>query len=278
MSTPTVTVAMATYRRPDLVVASVRSLAEQTLAPIEIIVVDDCSGDETLDVLADLQREIPQLRVVSMPENRGASAALNRAISLSTGDYIAIADDDDVCTPRRLELSVDLLERTGADMVGGQVVGTLRWPLRFATSRFPTDAAGIAQRIASGFDPLPHITMMLRRESVARFGDYLDLARAADLELMLRWAHRGARIEVSPEVFATYRFRREFFDIDTQTRWMVLTAYGRELARAGADGSPVAPFDEWFLRQPVAPARREARSRVARLIARLAVGTVSRRS
>lgn len=278
MSTPTVTVVMATYRRPELVVASVRSLAEQTMAPSEIIVVDDCSGDDTLAVLADLQREIPQLRVVSTPENRGASVALNRAISLSTGDYIAIADDDDVCRPRRLELSVELLERTGADMVGGQVIGALRWPLRFATSRFPTDAEGIRRRIEAGFDPLPHITLMFRRASIDRFGGYREVARVADLELMLRWAHRGARAVVSPEVFATYRFRREFFDVDTQTRWMMLAAYAREMALTDADELPVAAFDEWFLRQPLAPARREARSRVARLIARLMVGTVFRRS
>jgi succinoglycan biosynthesis protein ExoO len=271
-------VVLATYQRPELVVASVRSLAEQTLAPSEIIVVDDCSGDATLEVLTELQREIPQLRVASMPTNSGASAALNHAFSLATGDYVAVADDDDVCSPRRLEWSVELIERTGADMVGGQVVGILWGPLRFATSRFPTDATAIAQRIASGFDPLPHITMMLRRTSIERFGDYIDLARAADLEFMLRWAHRGARIEVSPEVFATYRFRREFFDVDTQVRWMILTAYGRELALRGPDEAPMLTFDEWFLRQPLGPARREARSRVARLIARLAVGTVFRRS
>jgi glycosyltransferase involved in cell wall biosynthesis len=278
VSRPTVSVVISTYRRPDLLTASVRSVAEQTLAPDEIIVVDDCSGDDTLDALADLRREIPALRVVEMPENRGTAMALDTALSLATGDYVAIADDDDVCAPRRLEWSVELAERTGADMIGGQVVGAMRWPLRFATSRFPTDAEGIARRVASGFDPLPHITMMLRRESIDRFGGYRDVVRAADLELMLRWAHQGAHIEVSPEVFATYRFRREFFDFDTQTRWMMLAAYAREQARTDPAGPPMPSFGEWFLRQPLGPARREARSRLFRLSVRLALGTVLRRS
>lgn len=276
MSTPTVSVVMATYRRPQLVAASVRSLVQQTQPPAEIIVVDDCSGDETLDVLAELQHEVPQLVVVAMPENRGVAVALNRGMSMATGDYVAIADDDDVFSPRRLELSVELAERTDADMVGGQVVGSLRWPLRFATSRFPTDTDGIALRIDAGLDPLPHITMMVRRSSIDRFGDYLDVGRGLDLELMLRWARLGARLAVSPEVFADYRFRWEFFDVDLQTRWMVMTAYAREVARAGAAGESVAPFDVWFAGQRIGPARREARSRVARLVIRLALGTVCR--
>jgi hypothetical protein len=141
-----------------------------------------------------MERDVAILRVVARPANGGVSAALNEAVSLARGDYVAIADDDDVYSPERLAVSVGLLERSGADMIGGQVVGSLQWPLRFATSRFPVDPTGTARRIAEGNDPLPHITMMVRRDGFERFGMYRPKPRAADLELMLRWAHRGARI------------------------------------------------------------------------------------
>ena len=116
--------------------------------------------------------------------------------------------------------------------------------------------------------------MMARRDGFERFGAYRRLHRAADLELMLRWAHRGARIEVSPEVLAVYSFRPEFFSIDTQTAWMIMTRYAR-LAATLAD-EDVPDFAQWFSRQRLGPARREAVVRVARLTARLGVGMARR--
>jgi len=276
VSPPTVSVIMATYNGRGTVERSVRSLLGQTLPPTEIIIVDDGSTDGTPEVLARLQLEIPNLRVAGTPDNRGAPAALNLAISMAEGDFLAIADDDDVCLPHRLEVSVELLERSGADMAGGQVVGALRWPLRFATSRFPTDPAGTAKRIADGCDPLPHVTMMVRRDGFERFGRYRPSPRGEDLELMLRWARRGARIVVSPEVLAIYTFRREFFSVDTQTRWMVLTRHARVTALL--DDHEVRPFADWFCTHEIRPARREARRRVVRLTASLVLGTLFRRS
>jgi len=276
VSASTVSVVMGTYNGASEVERSVRSLLAQTLTPKEIVVVDDGSTDDTPAVLRRLALDEPTVTVVSMPKNRGNIAALNLGISVATGDYVAIADDDDVSVPHRLETSLRLIEERDADMVGGQVVGVWRWPLRFATSRFPTDPAGTAERIAGGFDPLPHITMMVRRDRFERFGAYRPNPRGGDMELMLRWARQGARIVVSPEVLATYTFRGEFFDPEVQTRWMVLTNYAREVALID-DDDDVPPFDQWFTRHRIGPARREARKRVVRLAGRLAVGTLFRR-
>ena len=93
---------------------------------------------------------------------------------------------------------------------------------------------------------------------------------------MLRWAHRGACIVMSPEVLATYTFRWEFFRIDTQTRWMIFTRYARTVALL--DDDEVPSFADWFSRQEIGPSRREARRRVVRLTVRLALGTLIRRS
>ncbi len=273
---PTVSVIMATYQGRSTVERSIRSLVSQTLTPLEIIVVVDGSTDGTAEVLAEMAQEVPNLRVVVRPENRGVVATTNEAISLARGDFVAIADDDDVCAPQRLEVSAGLLERTGADMTGGQVVGRLWWPLRFATSRFPTDPAGTAQCVAEGVDPLPHITMMVRRDGFQRFGTYRPNPRASDLELMLRWAHRGARIVVSPEVLATYTFRWEFFRVGTQSGWTTSSRYARTIAPL--DDDEVPSFADWFAPEEIGPARREARRRVFRLMMRLVLGTLVRRS
>ena len=84
--------------------------------------------------------------------------------------------------------------------------------------------------------------------------------------------HRGARIAVAPEVLAVYSFRGEFFSLDTQTRWMIETHYARDIAHLPDDEVP--SFETWFSEVRLAPARREAAVRVARLSARLGVGMV----
>lgn len=271
---PRVSVVLGTHNGERWLRPCIESLAAQTLRPLEIIVIDDGSSDGSLSTLRDLDGQFPGLLAVHEQDNQGVSSVLNRAISMCSGDYVAVADHDDIYPPHRLEASLALMSETGADMVGGQTIGGLgRW-LRLHKSRFPTDPVLMADRIHKGLDPLAHTTMMVRRDGFDRFGGYRPLTRAADLELMLRWAHRGARIAVSPQVLAWYRLRREHFSIDVQTGWMLDTFFAAECA-VGKHG------DEPDLANRLAPrnrgpARHEARRRVNRLAARLAVGTVTR--
>lgn len=271
---PTISVVLSVLDGERFVGRCIDMLAAQTFRPCEIVVIDDGSTDSTSTELLAARDRHGDLVRVQRHTNRGQGASLAVAHSMCTGTYIATADVDDLYPPDRLARSVELMESTGADLGGGQVDGWLdtpwRRPLRFAVSRFPTDPEGIASRIAEGLDPLPHTTMIIRRSALDRFGGYRSVPRAPDLELMLRWGLQGARIAVSPNVLASYRFRREFFSVHTQTRWMICTRYARAVAAASDD--EMDDFAVWFAREPLGPARREAIVRVLRLTARLGAG------
>lgn len=265
-----ITVVMATYNGAHVIARSLGSLLTQTLPPEQIVVVDDGSTDATTKIVDAVARQHPDMITLLSQRHSGVASALRRAVAASTTAFVAVADHDDWYVPQRLEISSALIRRTGADMVGGQVTGRLGKHLRLARSRFPSDPNRISKRISAGLDPLPHITMMVRRDGFSRFGSYRDLPRAADLELMLRWAHRGARVAVSPEVLADYSFRPEFFSVDTQMRWMISTLYAREVAPLS--DTEIPEFAKWFSRQPLGPPRREAMRRVTRLTGRLCRG------
>jgi glycosyltransferase involved in cell wall biosynthesis len=270
-----ITVLVGAFNGAAVVERCLESLAAQTLPPEQILVVDDGSTDDTTRVVESVSTRWPGLVTLVRRPHRGIGATLATGTSLATTEFVAIADQDDWFLPERLRISSDLIRSTGADMVGGQVVGRLGTRLRLAASRFPTDAAGIAQRTAAGLDPLPHITMMIRRDGVERFGGYRMVERSEDLELMLRWAHRGARIAVSPEVLAVYSFRPEFFSLATQTRWMIHAQYARDIAPLADDEVP--DFAQWCSQRSLASARREAAARIVRLTGRLGVGMLRRR-
>lgn len=111
MLSPLVSVIIPTYRRPDLVVNAINSVLRQTYAPVETIVVDDGSGDETPRVL----KRYPDVRSI-VQENRGPAAARNRGLREATGSFVASLDHDDLWDPHFLEVAVHTMQSLDADM------------------------------------------------------------------------------------------------------------------------------------------------------------------
>jgi glycosyltransferase involved in cell wall biosynthesis len=101
-----VSVIIPCYRCSDTIERAVVSIAAQTLLPVEVILVDDCSGDETLDVLKGLQRDYPEgwLKVLPQPVNNGPGSARNAGWEVATQPYIAFLDSDDAWHPQKIEI------------------------------------------------------------------------------------------------------------------------------------------------------------------------------
>lgn len=91
------------YNRSQLVVRAVRSVLEQTYRPIEILLVDDGSSDETPQVLADLASQNPEEIRVLTQANAGPGAARERGRQSARGDYLQYLDSDDWLYPNKFE-------------------------------------------------------------------------------------------------------------------------------------------------------------------------------
>jgi succinoglycan biosynthesis protein ExoO len=89
------------YDVSGIIERAIRSAAAQTLPPLEILVIDDCSTDNTVEVVKALGREIPSLRLLSTPANGGPSAARNVGLREAKADWIALLDADDAWKPWR---------------------------------------------------------------------------------------------------------------------------------------------------------------------------------
>jgi glycosyltransferase involved in cell wall biosynthesis len=114
---PGVSVVMATFNGARFLEEQLRSLADQTLPPAELIVSDDGSEDGTLDIVEEFRRRSPFPVVVRRNERRlGYGENFLTATHLATGRYIAYCDQDDVWFPAKLETAVETLDRTGADL------------------------------------------------------------------------------------------------------------------------------------------------------------------
>lgn len=110
MNLPLVSILIPCYNVEKYVEESLRSILNQTYKNIEIITIDDCSKDNTFDILQNLSKEDNRIKVVRNEENLKLIATLNKGISLCNGDYIARMDADDISLPSRIEEEVKFLE------------------------------------------------------------------------------------------------------------------------------------------------------------------------
>jgi GT2 family glycosyltransferase/tRNA A37 methylthiotransferase MiaB/Flp pilus assembly protein TadD len=105
---PLVSVIVPTYNRPDMLVATLQSILNQTYTNQEIIVVNDC-GVDVADIVGWLNQQ-GNITYVKHDRNRGLAAARNTGLKLARGKYIAYLDDDDLFYPDHLETLVTFLE------------------------------------------------------------------------------------------------------------------------------------------------------------------------
>ncbi len=103
---PKVTVIMPVYRAAATLAFALRGLAGQTWQNLEILVVDDCSPDDTVAVAEAFAATDPRVRVLPQSDNRGAYAARNAGLRAATGDFITTHDADDWSHPQKIEMQV----------------------------------------------------------------------------------------------------------------------------------------------------------------------------
>ena len=114
-----ISVIIPTYNRQDTILKSVKSVLDQTIKDIEVIVVDDGSTDKTLSILHSIKDD--RLKIVNQ-NHLGACAARNKGVEIAKGDYVAFHDSDDTCRPNRLKNELQCLEKNKADFICGNVL------------------------------------------------------------------------------------------------------------------------------------------------------------
>lgn len=105
---PRVSVVMPVYNVASFVEATITSILAQTLTDFELLVLDDCSTDNTVDVIERIRD--PRLRLIQNPRNLGRAGTDNAALSHVRGEFIAKMDGDDICHPERLAKQVAYLD------------------------------------------------------------------------------------------------------------------------------------------------------------------------
>ena len=102
-----VSVALCTYNGADYLAAQLNSVLRQTRPADEIVIVDDCSTDETVAIIKAYAQKTDAIKFFVNERNLGYIRNFSNAISATTGDFVALADQDDVWTEDHIEKLLD---------------------------------------------------------------------------------------------------------------------------------------------------------------------------
>lgn len=198
---PVISVAMPVYNGERYLVAAINSILAQTFNDFELIIIDDGSTDNSVQVLREYEKQDSRIRLI-VRENRNLATTLNEIIYLARGRWIARMDQDDIALPHRFERQLQWLDQTGADICGS-------WVRLFGTSashilkHSQTDAAIKMEMLFS--TPFAHPTVMMRAELVKRLNYDKTWEKCEDYDLWERAARAGWQMTNVPETLLLYR-------------------------------------------------------------------------
>ena len=195
-----VSVIVPTYNRAHFLLDCVNSVVAQTYRPIELIVVDDGSTDESVTMLEEWQESlhfVDKLSFMFLRQRKmGANAARNRGLIESNGEFVQLLDSDDVLLPTKLERAANLLREQATDLcycpVRFRDAELREIPGTFGSRGSGTDA-DITRYLWQTMGPL------YRRDVVFRVGPWLErIFYADDWDYASRVKLHGFKISFDP--------------------------------------------------------------------------------
>src|SRR5262245_2754032 len=206
---------MPTYNRAPFIGAALESVAKQTRLPLEVLVVDDRSTDDTR-ARVEASSLGSRVRYHLQPENRGASVARNTGVEMARGDVIVFLDSDDLLEPHHHASVLEILDRApevglvGCDCVMIGTDGAFLYDETWTSIQTRIKGYPIATGPRSLVDvflfstPFPGLTV--RRDVYRRVG---GLEQAVfpldDYDLQLKVAASGSAVHYEHRVLARYR-------------------------------------------------------------------------
>jgi glycosyltransferase involved in cell wall biosynthesis len=163
MKKPVVSVCLPVYNAGKYLNKCLDSIVSQTLKPIELIIVDDCSSDDSWESIQKYAKNYPWIRVFRNPKNLGVSDTFNFAVAQAKSSYIARMDADDIMLPGRLSLQKNYLDsHHGTVIVGGQCYLINSKGKKTGTKNFPLSHSEIYEMLFRTV-PMQQPTIMINR-------------------------------------------------------------------------------------------------------------------
>lgn len=210
-------VLMSVYEKenPVYFLQAVESVMNQTVPPSEIVIVKDGRLTEKLEfVCKRLKDKYPDcLRYVPLEKNVGLGLALQKGVLECKYDLVARMDSDDISKPNRFEKQIkEFISQPSLEMCGGFIEEFSDSPTYIdSVRRVPLDKKGISN-FAKKRNPFNHVSVMFRKESVIKVGNYQSFPLMEDYFLWVRMIMANCNMKNIPDILVSVRAGRSMTD------------------------------------------------------------------
>lgn len=197
-----VSVITPSYNAERFIKETIESVLAQTYQNWEMIVVDDCSTDQTTDIIRNYQLQDDRIQLIELEENSGSAVARNTAMDHATGRYWAFLDSDDLWTPEKLEKQLTF-------MVDQAIAFSFTKYVRMLEDGTLTQGISEAPEQVGYKDLMKQciigcLTVMLDRDKIGEMR-MVNIRTRQDYAFWLAITKRGFPAYGIPEVLAHYR-------------------------------------------------------------------------
>lgn len=213
-SVPRVSVIMSNYKGGRFLAPAIESVLAQSIVDLELIVVDDCSGNKDSALVEIYRERDDRVRLIALETNVGPAGARNRGIDAARGEWLAIVDNDDLIHPERLRVLLEAADQDDADIVADDLLTffedsprietmlpeTLNQPYWVSLPDFIRSNA-----IYGPSRPLGYCKPIFRRKALGDFRYDETLRIGEDANLLVRLLAAGRRFRIYPWLLYSYR-------------------------------------------------------------------------
>lgn len=206
MNLPLVSVIMSVYNGEKYLVQAIYSILNQTYQNFEFIIIEDCSTDNSLDILEEYAKKDSRIKIIKKEKNigiKGFIENLNLGISIAKGKYIARMDQDDVSLPERFQKQVDFLENNPEITLVGAQLNLINEQNKITGEAIAAlQHRDIVKRITSQIQ-LFHPVIMFRKDQNIQYRE--KFIYCEDYDLYLNLITQGKKLANMNEKLLHYR-------------------------------------------------------------------------
>lgn len=201
-----VSIIMPSYNTEKYISESIESIIAQTYKNWELLIIDDCSEDLTIQIIQKYLKVYPNIFLIQLEKNSGAAVSRNKGIEKANGEYIAFLDSDDLWEENKLEIQINFMKENNCafsfteymeiDEMGNDLGILIKVPVK-----------AITYRSYLLTNPIGCLTAVYSVKKIGKV--YMPLIRKRqDAALWLRILNTGKKAYPIKENLAKYRIRK----------------------------------------------------------------------
>lgn len=200
-----VSVIMPVYNTKDFVWEAIESILNQTFKEFEFIIVDDWSTDWSYEICEEYAKKDNRIRLYKNEKNSWVAYTKNRLIGLTTTNYLASQDSDDVSTQNRLKLEYEFLEnhKDYAVVAWNNIIIDEEWKV-IGHRKYSDDIRSVILKQS----PVSHPTTMMRKDIFEKVWWYSKVKYVEDYDLWIRLYTEWYKIKNIDKDLLKYRIRK----------------------------------------------------------------------